>query len=271
MIDVVLPIYKPSKDINLICKYFEKHKKIKYVYIFDTDTTFPSLKQFSKVRYFPVQKKFFHHTKTRNKYLNFLTSEYVIFMTQDVFFLDNDCISKMYNFITKNDLAALSIRQASIRKHDAYDRVKRLTKYPNKNFIFQSFSSLINLSNTFAMYNVSVFQKLKGFPRTHHWAEDVQYAELAINKGYKIGYLGKTSIKHSHDHSMGYKIKLAYWAGGLTRHSKNKKKIISVFNTSFLILCKAFKISLGAFIIVVINLFTLSIAYYFGRFFEKNR
>tara|TARA_A100001015_G_C14998708_1_gene717365 strand:+ start:710 stop:1525 length:816 start_codon:yes stop_codon:yes gene_type:complete len=270
MIDVVVPIYNPGDNILKICEYLENIPKVKWIYIFDTDKSFPNVKNFKKVKYISIDKKDFHHAKIRNKYIKYSTSEYVIFMTQDVFFLNNSCISKMYNFIKKNDLSALTIRQSTIRKHDPYDRIKRLTKYPNKNFIFQSFSSLINLSNTFTMYDVSIFKMLKGFPTNHHWAEDIQYAELAINKGYKIGYLGETSIKHSHNHSMKDKISRAYLAGGLTRNSENRKKIISTHKTSILILQKAFKISFMLFNIVLLNLFILFLAYYYGRLFKKN-
>lgn len=269
MFDIFLPIYCPDNNIFKICDYLGQEKLVSNIFIFDTSSSCKKIKHYKKVIYHTVEKNKFHHAKIRNKYLTLSKSKYVIFMTQDVCFLDNNCIKKIFNYISNNNYAGLSIRQSSIKKHDVYDRIKRLVKYPNKNINFYEFNSLINLSNTFAIYQSSIFKKLAGFPCDYHWAEDIQFAELAINNGYKIGYYGKTSIKHSHDHDIKNKILLAYLAGGLTKSSRNKKNIISVHNTSYEMLKKAYTISLSALLIVFFNLVILFFAYYSGRLFLK--
>jgi hypothetical protein len=271
MFDIFIPIYAPDNNIFQICTYLEKEKLVSNIFIFDTNSSCPSVKNYKKVIYNTVDKKLFHHAKIRNKYLSLSKSKYVIFMTQDACFKNNNIFKKIFDYISISNLAAFSIRQSSIKSHDVYDRVKRLIKYPNKNIYFDKFTSLVNLSNTFAVYKSSTFIELGGFPTEYHWAEDIQYAELAIKNGYKIGYFGKTSIKHSHDHSLKYKMLSAYWVGGLTKKSKNKKDMISAQNTSLSMLKKAFKTSFILFLIVFFNLIVLSFAYYTARVFETNK
>ena len=58
------------------------------------------------------------------------------------------------------------------------------------------------MSNSFAAYRLSVFDKLGGFPDNTILAEDMYLAAKMILSGYKVAYCAEATVFHSHNYTL---------------------------------------------------------------------
>ena len=56
-------------------------------------------------------------------------------------------------------------------------------------------------SNVCTMYRRSIYEKLGGFRKAHHFNEDMIFAGKLIQEGYAIAYVAEARVVHSHNYT----------------------------------------------------------------------
>ncbi|MDM2941662.1 glycosyltransferase family 2 protein [Citrobacter sp. Cm038] len=150
----------------------------------------------------------FNHGGTRNRALSQASdSELIVFLTQDAIFDNEDALANMIEVFQDPDVAAVCGRQiphldanplAVHARNFNYGSTSQIkSKSDIKNFGIKT----VFMSNSFAAYRRSVFEKLGGFPEHTILAEDMFMAAKMIQAGYKVAYCGTAVVRHSHNYS----------------------------------------------------------------------
>ncbi|HCX4781129.1 TPA: rhamnosyltransferase, partial [Escherichia coli] len=58
------------------------------------------------------------------------------------------------------------------------------------------------ISNSFAAYRISSFEKIGGFPSNTILSEDMYFAAKSVLNGYKVAYIAEAMVRHSHNYSL---------------------------------------------------------------------
>ncbi len=225
--DVVILTHAPHDDLFYsIQKLREQTIKPKTIIIYNTDkdrfydnitkkneldTLFASLKddgiKFTRV---DIDEDEFDHGKARNDAANIVTSDYVLFMTDDAIPYDEKLsINLMSAFVEYSDekskVAVSYARQLAKENAKFKERIIREYNYPSRDIVKEkSKEKILGIKNYFcsnvcAMYDMSIFKSLGKFEENIILNEDTFYVYKAIQNGYKIVYSSKALVLHSHN------------------------------------------------------------------------
>lgn len=150
----------------------------------------------------------FNHGGSRNKALSHANeSDLVIFLTQDAILDNDDALAQMIAVFQDPEVTAVCGRQ--IPHYDANPLAIHA-----RNFNYSSNSQIksqsdvktfgiktVFMSNSFAAYRRTVFEKLGGFPEHTILAEDMFMAAKMIQAGYKVAYCAEAVVRHSHNYT----------------------------------------------------------------------
>ena len=155
-----------------------------------------------------INKEIFNHGGTRNLAANLSDhTEFIVFMTQDAIL---DCEYGFYELLkcfSDPDVAAVCGRQLPHYEANPLAKHTRLYNYPEASQVKSAKDigvlglKVAFMSNSFAAYRRSVFDKLGGFPKNTILAEDMYLAAKMIQAGYKVAYCSEAAVRHSHNYS----------------------------------------------------------------------
>lgn len=149
----------------------------------------------------------FDHGKTRNYALEFVSSDYVIFMTQDAVLADETAISSLLSAFDDENVMAAYGRQLPATNATPPAAHARLFNYPSTSIIKSadviSFLGIkaVFISNSFAAYRVAYLRELGRFPEDIIFAEDMFLGAKIISSSRAIAYCAQAAVYHSHNYT----------------------------------------------------------------------
>ena len=213
IIDVIIPIYKPDESFELLIKKLQSQtirpNKIilmnteeKYVEKFLKESKI--LETYDNIEIYHVSENEFDHGRTRDMGVQQSKAPYFLCMTQDAVPYDNKVIEELLNVLQKDGIASVYGKQLARENSHILEGFTRKFNYPDQSRV-KSKEDLGELgiktyfcSNVCAAYKRSVYDELGGFIKKTIFNEDMIYAAAVIKAGYKIGYVAKAQVIHSH-------------------------------------------------------------------------
>lgn len=211
MVDVVIPIYKPSAELkNILKRLLNQTVQVNHIFLLQTIEKGDRLmEEFNSdiISVHPVLKKDFDHGATRHMGMGLSDAEFVLFMTHDAIPANKKLIEKLLISMTDPDVAISYGRQLAKKNSDIIEKMTRIYNYPKKSCT-KSKSDFEKLgiktyfcSNVCAMYRKSVYESLGGFVQKTIFNEDMIMASKVINAGYKVTYCADAIVFHSHSYT----------------------------------------------------------------------
>lgn len=211
MVDVVIPIYKPSAELkNILKRLLNQTVQVNHIFLLQTIEKGDRLmEEFNSdiISVHPVLKKDFDHGATRHMGMGLSDAEFVLFMTHDAIPANKKLIEKLLISMTDPDVAISYGRQLARKNSDIIEKMTRIYNYPKKSCT-KSKSDFEKLgiktyfcSNVCAMYRKSVYESLGGFVQKTIFNEDMIMASKVINAGYKVAYCADAIVFHSHSYT----------------------------------------------------------------------
>lgn len=211
MVDVVIPIYKPSAELkNILKRLLNQTVQVNHIFLLQTIEKGDRLmEEFNSdiISVHPVLKKDFDHGATRHMGMGLSDAEFVLFMTHDAIPANKKLIEKLLISMTDPDVAISYGRQLARKDSDIIEKMTRIYNYPKKSCT-KSKSDFEKLgiktyfcSNVCAMYRKSVYESLGGFVQKTIFNEDMIMASKVINAGYKVAYCADAIVFHSHSYT----------------------------------------------------------------------
>lgn len=216
-VDVILPTYKPGKQVMRLIDSLEKqtypvHKIIimnteeKYFEALFYGTGF--LEKYKNIEVHHLSEKEFDHGATRNRGTAYSNADIFICMTHDAVPANEYLVEKLVEALenTKGAAAAYA-RQLPLPECREIEKFTRSFNYPEEARV-KSKEDLDELgiktyfcSNVCAAYNRNIFDMLGGFVKKAIFNEDMIFAGRAVQAGYKIVYAAEAQVIHSHNYS----------------------------------------------------------------------
>lgn len=218
-IDVIIPTYKPGKELFTLIDRLENqtipptqiilmNTEEKYFENLVYGTRFPEQHKNVKVNH--ISKREFDHGRTRRQGVNKSDADIFIMMTQDAVPADEYLIERLTEQLTGEAagmVAAAYARQLPNAACSAMERYTRGFNYPEQSRI-KSLEDLPKLgiktyfcSNVCAAYRRDIYEELGGFVYHTIFNEDMIYAAGAMKAGYKIAYAAQAQVIHSHNYT----------------------------------------------------------------------
>lgn len=210
-VDVVIPTYRPGKELALIIEKlvnqkYEVNKIILINTLIDDKDLGLNFDNFEKVEIHNIKKEEFNHGLTRNRGVSLSEADYVMFMTQDAMPYDNSLISEMIKPFYDEDVYVAYARQLPKNNCKYVEKYVRSFNYPKEDIVKtkDDFDRIgiktIFCSDVCAMYRRSVHIELGGFPETD-FNEDMIFAYKTVMAGKKVYYASKAKVIHSHNYT----------------------------------------------------------------------
>lgn len=151
----------------------------------------------------------FDHGTTRNLAMSEVSSEFAVFLTQDVIPADKHMIAELIKPMqVDSNIAICYGRQLPGPNARPLERFTRKFNYPaesilkNKNDIETLGLKTFFCSNSCSAIRCSVFKKLGGFKNNVIANEDMLFAAKAILQGYSVYYSAAAKVYHNHSYSL---------------------------------------------------------------------
>lgn len=217
-VDVVIPVYKPGRELFALLDKLEKQTvPARRIILMNTeDKGADHWRQLTSRIDFPVKypngevvyvpKGEFDHGGTRHQGIERSDADIVVCMTQDAMPVDGHLLENLTAHLS-GKVAAAYARQLPGEASSEFERVSRSFNYPAASR-YQSLADLEKLgiktffcSNVCAAYRRDVYEKLGGFARHAIFNEDMIYASALIRAGYTIAYESRAQVVHAHNYT----------------------------------------------------------------------
>ncbi len=214
-IDVIIPVYKPGKELfRLLDRLKKQTVSVGSVILMNTEKQyFDELvrgigfeDKYPNVKVFHVTKGEFDHGGTRHQGVMHSDAEVFVTMTQDAMPADRFLLERLTEDLTEN-VAAAYARQLPAADSSSAEKISRKFNYPAVSRI-KTKADLETLgiktffcSNVCAAYRRDIYDELGGFIRHTIFNEDMIYAAGAVKAGYGIAYRADARVIHSHNYT----------------------------------------------------------------------
>ncbi len=226
---VVIPTKNGGEYLNdVLNKLRTQSKPPEEIIVIDsgsTDHTVSIAEQY-QCKVYCIKKEEFNHGGTRNLGVMMSQGEFVVLMTQDAIPANSKSFENLLIPFDNLDVAAVCGRQLPHSRATPLAAHARLFNYPSKCAIKDQ-TSISNLgikvafiSNAFAVYRRSVFEKIGGFPMSVIFGEDMCLTAKMVLAGYKIGYKANACVYHSHNYSVSEEFKRYFDIGVFYKKEK---------------------------------------------------
>lgn len=214
-IDVIIPLYKPGKELFTLLDMLKKQTlPIQNIILMNTEekyfeqltygTDFSCL--YRNVKVFHLSKKEFDHGKTRRMGVQRSDADVFVMMTQDALPADDELLEKLTAKLN-GQVAVAYARQLPKENCRLEERLSRAFNYPDQSSV-KSAADLEQLgiktyfcSNVCAAYRRDIYDAVGGFVKRAIFNEDMFYAAKVIEKGYQIAYEAEAKVFHSHNYT----------------------------------------------------------------------
>ena len=216
-IDVIIPLYKPGKELFELLNRLQKQTlPVQNIILMNTEekyfeqlvygSKFPDL--YKNVKVYHLSKLEFDHGKTRHMGVQRSEADVFVMMTQDALPADSHLLERLVSRLT-GDVAVAYARQLPAKDCAVMERYTRGFNYPEQSYI-KSAEDIPRLgiktffcSNVCAAYRRDIYEELGGFIRHTIFNEDMIYAAGAIKAGYRVAYEAEARVIHSHNYTHG--------------------------------------------------------------------
>lgn len=214
-IDVIIPVYKPGKELFTLIERLENQTvAVRQIILMNTEekyfeqlvygVRFPE--EHKKVKVYHLSKREFDHGGTRRRGVNKSDASVFVMMTQDAMPADDYLIENLTAPL-QGKVAAAYARQLPNENCNLTERYVRSFNYPEQSCV-KSLEDLPKLgiktyfcSNVCAAYRREVYEELGGFVHHTIFNEDMIYAAGAMKAGWKIAYAADARVIHSHNYT----------------------------------------------------------------------
>lgn len=214
-IDVIIPLYKPGKELFRLLDMLEKQSRpVNQIILMNTEEkNFETLiygtdfwNKYKNVKVFHLSKKEFDHGRTRHMGVQKSSAEVFVMMTQDAMPTDEYLIENLTSPLT-GQIAVSYARQLPGEQSDVLEQLSRSFNYPPRSMT-KGIEDLERLgiktyfcSNVCAAYRRDIYDELGGFIRNTIFNEDMIYAAGAVKAGYRIAYVAEATVIHAHNYT----------------------------------------------------------------------
>lgn len=155
-----------------------------------------------------IDQKDFDHGGTRSKALDSVSSDVVVFLTQDALLCSDDAISKLVSvFQAHPDVVCAYGKQLPHANANPLAQHARFNSYKDKSYVtsltdeFPAGFRKAFLSNSFSAYRVDFLKSIGAFPKHLILGEDSYVAAKALLGGKQVAYVADAQVYHSHNYS----------------------------------------------------------------------
>ena len=214
-IDVIIPLYKPGKELFLLLdKLQEQTVPVQNIILLNTEEKYFSqliygtrfLEQYKNVKVYHLSKKEFDHGRTRRMGVTKSKAPVFVMMTQDAMPADQYLLEHLTARL-KERVAVAYARQLPAKDCNVVEAYTRSFNYPDTSRI-KSLEDVPELgiktffcSNVCAAYRRDVYEELGGFVKATIFNEDMIYAATAVKAGYAVSYEADAKVIHSHNYT----------------------------------------------------------------------
>lgn len=208
-----IPTYNAGNLWNKWIKAYESQSvTAEQVIVIDSSSSDDTVKLAKDAMFsvFSIPQSEFNHGRTRNQAVRFAENfaDILVFMTQDAILASPDSLEKLLVPFSDPEVAAVCGRQLPHHNATPLAAHTRYFNYPSESRVrtMADISALgiktAFMSNSFAAYRLSVFDKLGGFPDNTILAEDMYLTAKMILSGYKVAYCAEAKVFHSHNYTL---------------------------------------------------------------------
>ena len=214
-IDVIIPVYKPGKELFDLLKRLKKQTcRPQNIILMNTEEQyFKRLVQgmdfegkYPDVKVYHLPKAEFDHGGTRHKGVECSDAEVFVTMTQDAMPVDERLLERLTEALSES-VAVAYARQLPGANSDESEKISRYFNYPPRSCLKtradleSSGIKTYFCSNVCAAYRRDIYDELGGFICHTIFNEDMIYAAKAVKAGYGIFYQADAKVVHSHNYS----------------------------------------------------------------------
>jgi rhamnosyltransferase len=214
-VDVVIPVYKPNKKLNLLIDRLQGQTITPaHIFVINTQTEdeyanfqIDKLRTEEKVKVIDIAQDEFDHASTRDMGMKMSEADYVLMMTQDAIPKNRHLIERLIE-ACKDGIAVTFAKQEPAEDCRLIERYTRTFNYPDEPASAMETAARTNngikaifCSDVCALYNRRLYDEIGGFPAKAIFNEDEVYAAKALKAGYDVMYEPKAVVIHSHNYS----------------------------------------------------------------------
>lgn len=182
-----------------------------------------------------IQRENFNHGATREFARSLLTSDVIVFLTDDAIPLSGQSIDKLVEPIRNGEAGVSYARQIPREKANIFEAFPREFNYPDgamvrsikdtkKYGVYTFFCS-----NSCAAWSNEALDRIGGFKSTLTNEDYFACAEL-LNKGYKVAYVPTATFTHSHNYSLKEDFQRMFDTGYVRAENKYIQTIVGTAN-----------------------------------------
>ncbi|MBR1930504.1 MAG: glycosyltransferase family 2 protein [Lachnospiraceae bacterium] len=221
-IDVIIPLYKPGKELFVLLNMLQKQSvSIHRVILMNTEEKYfeelvygtDFYQQFSDwVKVYHLSKREFDHGMTRRQGVHKSDADIFVMMTQDAMPTDETLVEHLTAHL-QGKVAVAYARQLPRQECNLPEKISREFNYPDKSCL-KGAENLEEMgiktffcSNVCAAYRRDIYEELGGFVKHTIFNEDMIYAGNAVRAGYRIAYEADACVLHSHNYTVGEQLR----------------------------------------------------------------
>ena len=167
-----------------------------------------------------IKREEFSHGGTRQACVDRLEDfDIILFLTQDAYLMAPEAFSRLLSSFEDAKVGAAYGRQLPRKEAGPIEAHARHFNYPRETRV-KSAADIPELgfktafiSNSFAAYRRSVLKEVGGFPSHAILSEDTYVASRMILAGWKVVYVAKAAVYHSHSFSWGQEFRRYFDVG----------------------------------------------------------
>lgn len=214
-IDVIIPVYKPGKELfSLLDKLEKQSVPVQNIILMNTEEKYfeqltygtKFVERYPNVKAYHLSRREFDHGGTRHKGVTRSDADIFVTMTQDALPADEYLIERLTANLT-DTVAVAYARQLPAADCGELEKAARRFNYPPVSRI-KTAADLEELgvktffcSNVCAAYRRDIYDRLGGFIRHTIFNEDMIFAAGAVKAGYGIAYEAEARVFHSHNYT----------------------------------------------------------------------
>lgn len=217
-VDVVIPVYKPDKKLQMVISRLMGQTIVpSNIFLIHTrssedDWHTEQLLQevhteYSVVQVVSIAQEEFDHGGTRDMAMHLCKSQYVLMMTQDAMPKNGKLIETLRN-AQGEKISVVFARQEPAKDCRIIERYTRTFNYPAESHSAMEKAAQTNngiksifCSDVCAMYDRIAYEEVGGFPGKVIFNEDEIFAAKSLKAGYDIRYEAQAVVIHSHNYS----------------------------------------------------------------------
>ncbi len=223
-ISVVIPTRNAGTDLSLLLRKLKTQVGVMLgeVIVVDSGSTdhTPDLARAEGAKVIPIQPEEFTHSFARNRGADAASSDYLLFMVQDALPLTDVWLWEMATALQSNELAAVSCAEYPRSDSDLFYQFLIHQQYDSPGLCHDrllawndSCTSFMGLRSNAQFSNVAALIRREVFTRYRYrtpYAEDLDLGVRLIRDGWKLGFLHRTRILHSHNRPAAYFLRRGY-------------------------------------------------------------